>query len=361
MKLSRTAQQALSTLAAVALLAGCSGTGGSQSSTPTTGINPASVGGHGLGMSLHDGAYYTSVKAPKMRRDTGKSHVSPDAKLAHRLLFVSDDSTYDVYIFSLPKMALKGTLTGFDDPQGMCSDKSGNIWITNTESQDIVQYSRTGTLLSTLSDPNGYPVGCAVNKANGDLAVTNIFDYPSGNGSVNVYANATGTPTVYSNPSQTENFFDAYDSSGNLYVDGFGNSGFSLSELPSGSSTMSTVNISGGTIYFPGGMNWGKATGLIVGDQGCNDTFGSCLYEVSVSGSTGTITGSAPLTNYDGGACDVVQGTISPHGKYFYGECALITTGTGGTADRWAYPAGDTPTNYSTSVTSPIGAAISNK
>ena len=362
MKLSRTGQHAFS-LAAVALLAGCSGTGAAQSSAPTSGINPASVGGHGLGVqSLHEGEYYTSVRAPKVHRDTRKSHVSPDAKSVPRLLFVSDDGTDDVYIFSLPKMALMGTLTGFYEPQGLCSDKAGNIWITNTGTLQIFQYSRTGTLLKTLSDTNGFPVGCAVYRANGDLAVTNIEGYPSGDGTVDVYADASGTPRVYNNLSQPYNFFDAYDSSGNLYVDGFDDSGssFSLSELPKGSSTMSTVNISGGTIYSPGGVNWRPATGLIIGDQDCNDGYAACLYAVSVSGSTGTITGSTVLTNYDGGACDVDQSTISPFGKFFAGGC--ITEGSGpSTADRWAYPAGGTPTNYSATVEYPIGAAISNK
>jgi hypothetical protein len=240
----------------------------------------------------------------------------------------------------------------------MCSDKAGNIWITNTSTFQIFQYSRTGTLLNTLSDPNGYPVGCAVYKANGNLAVTNLFGNPSGNGTVDVYANATGTPTVYSNPSQTENFFAAYDNSGNLYVDGFGTSGFSLSELPNGSGTMSTINISGGTITFPGGVNWRPATGLIVGDQECSN--GSCEDAVSVSGSTGTITFSTPLFNSNGGACDVDQATISPFGKFFAGGC--ITEGSApSSAARWKYPAGGEPTNFSTSVSSPTGAAISNK
>ena len=348
---------------AAAIVAGCGGTGGSQSSTPTSGINPASVAGHGLGVqSLHEGEYYTSVKAPKVHRDTGKSHVSPDAKSARRLLFISDDDTDDVYIFGLPKMALMGTLTGFYEPQGLCSDKAGKIWITNTGTLQIFQYSRTGTLLKTLSDTNGFPVGCAVYNTNGDLAVTNIEGYPSGDGTVDVYADASGTPTVYSNPSQPYNFFDAYDSSGDLYVDGFDDSGsrFSLSELPKGSGTMSTINISGGAIYSPGGVNWRPATGLVIGDQYCNDGYAACLYAVSVSGSTGTITGSTTLTNYDGGACDVDQSTISPVGKFFAGGC--ITEGSApSTADRWLYPAGGTPTNYTTSIEYPIGAAISNK
>jgi hypothetical protein len=358
MKLSRTAQHAISTLAAVALLAGCSGAGAPQPSMPTTGISPASVGGLGLGAHrLHQGTY-TSLKAPKVHRDTRKSRVSPDAKSAPRLLFVSDDATNDVLIFTMPAMALKGTLTGFSEPQGMCSDKSGNIWITNTGTLQIYQYSRAGTLLNTLSDPDGDPVGCAINKANGDLAVTNIFN-TSGNATVDVYANASGTPTSYSNPSQPENFFDGYDGSGNLYVDGFSDSGFSLSVLPNGSGTMSTVNIAGGTIFFPGAVNWRPATGLVLGDQECNGA-GSCEYALSVAGSTATITGATPLLNSDGEACDVDQSTISPVGKYYAGGC--ISEGSApSSAARWAYPVGGTPTHFTTSVGEPIGAAISNK
>ncbi len=355
MKLSRTAQHALGTLGVAALLAGCSG--GSQSSTPTTGMNPAAVGGHALG-SLHKGTY-TSVKAPKVHSDTRKSHVSPDAKNAPRLLFVSDDGTNDVYIFTMPAMALKGTITGLSEPQGMCADKSGNIWITNTGTQQVLQYSRTGTLLNTLSDAGGFPVGCAINKATGDLAVTNIFN-SSGNGTVAIYTNASGTPTQYSNPSQTENFFDAYDGSGNLYVSGAGASGYSLSVLPSGSSTMTSVSVSGGTLFFPGAVNWNKNAGLILGDQECNDAGASCQYAVTVSGSVATITGSTPLTNTDGGGCDVDQATISPGGKYFGGGC--ISEGSAvSVAARWAYPAGGVPTNSNANVSEPIGAAISNK
>ena len=260
MKLSRTGQLALGTLVAVALLAGCSGTGGSQSSTPTTGINPASVGGHGVGVqNAHLGEHIRRSRRRKCTAILGSPTFHPRPSRCLDCSSFPTTARMTCYIFSLPAMALMGTLTGFDEPQGMCSDKAGNIWITNTGTRQIYQYSRTGTLLNTLNDPSGYPVGCAVYKANGDLAVTNLFGYPSGDGTVEVYANATGTPTAYSNPSQTENFFDAYDSNGNLYVDGFGTSGFSLSVLPNDSSTMSTVHITGGTITFPGGVNWRPA------------------------------------------------------------------------------------------------------
>ena len=165
----------LGALAGVALLAGCSGLGGSQSSTPA-GASPAAVGRYGAASpALRPGATYTSVKAPKVHSDKRKSHVAPIG-VGQRILFVSDDGTNDVYMFTLPAMTLTGTLTGFSEPQGMCIDKSRNVWITNTGTLQIYQYSPGGTLLKTLTDPNGDPVGCAVNRNNGDLAVTNIFN-----------------------------------------------------------------------------------------------------------------------------------------------------------------------------------------
>jgi hypothetical protein len=98
---------------------------------------------------------------------------------------------------------------------------------------------------------------------------------------------------------------------------------------------------------------------LVVGDQEC--TTGSCLDAVSVSGSIGTITGSTTLFNYDGGECDADQVTVSPQGKYFAGGCITESSAPSSAANRWAYPAGGTPTNYSINVSEPIGAAISNK
>jgi hypothetical protein len=309
----------------------------------------------------HHKSTFTSVHAPKVQSDHHKSWVSPDVKRAPRLLFVSDDDLNDVLIFTMPAMQLKGTITGFSEPQGMCSDKQGNVWVANTGTQQGLKYSRTGQLIGSVSDPLGYPVGCAVNPTNGDLALTDIFGV-SRNGGVEIYAGATGTPTYYSNPSQIEFFFPAYDGSGNLYADGFGYSGFSLSVLPSGSGTMSTVSYSGGTIYFPGGLNWDRVNGnLVVGDQECNGLGASCQYQMSISGTTGTITGSTPLSDYGGSPCDVDQGTLAPFSKYFAGPC--ISEGSNlSAAARWAYPAGGTPGHYNDSaVLYPIGSAISNK
>lgn len=365
MKISRLLSGALGVMAAVALLAGCSGGGGQPSSlfAPSSGLGLTS-GGRGLGpMGHHHLVTYTSVRAPKVKPDHHKSWVSPDVKRARRLLFVSDGAYEDVFIFTLPAMQLKGTLTGFNGPQGLCSDKQGNIWIVATGAYQALKYSRAGQFLGSVTDPSGYPAGCAVNPTNGDLALSDLTGF-SGAGGIEVYHNGSGSPTRYSNPSQYEYFFPAYDTDGNLYVDGFTYPSFAvmISALPSGSGTMHTVKYSGGTIGFPGGVNWDRVNGqLLVNDQECNGLYASCVYRMTIAGSNATIVGSTPLNNFDGTACDVDQGTIAPRSKYFAGPCITFAYSVS-SADRWAYPSGGTPGHYNDSVfLEPIGSAISDK
>jgi hypothetical protein len=362
MRISRPALYALGVTAAAGLLAACSG-GGSPSSAlaPATGMNSYSLGHV---PALKDHVTLTARISKPLHPNHHKSWVSPDAKNAPRLLFISDDGTNTVDIFKMPSVAPKlvGVLTDFSEPQGMCTDASGNIWVTNTGTDQIIQISRTGTTLATLSDPTGFPVGCAVNKKTGDLAVTNIIDN-SGNGEILVYANATGTPQQFTSPDVFEFFFPAYDNAGNLYADGEGSFGYALTELPAGSTTLQDVAVSGGTLFFPGGVNWNTGTSsLLLGDQECGDSEASCIYSATVSGGTATITGVTNLSDLSGGtAFDLDQGTVSPQGRYFAGG-TISEDSNPSAANRWAFPGGGTPTNFNdTTLSEPIGAAISNK
>ncbi len=363
MRIFSSARYAVSVLAAAAFLAACNGGSQSQSAGYAPSGTAPMGGAHVL--DKHSGFPASTALKPvgALHPDHHKSWVSPDAKNKPRLLFVSDDDTNDVYIFTMPGMALKGTLTGFSEPQGMCTDGSGNVWITNTETSQVFQYSRTGTSLKSVSTPGYYPVGCAVNKSNGDLAVSNLISTSGYGGNVEVFANGSGTGTPLVNSSQLEYFFPAYDKSGNLYVDGFSTAGsYILSECASGSNSCSTLSVSGGSISFPGGLNWDRVNNnLIAGDQECNGQAASCQYAMTISGSTATITGSTPLNDYSGGGCDVDQGTLAPMSKYFAGPCISQSSGASSAAARWSYPAGGNPTNYSTAAEYPIGSAISNK
>ncbi len=350
MRISGSASYAIGVTAAVAILAGCSGAGSQYSP-----VSPVGAGSGMLGMGhtahvLDRHNTITAIKAAKVHSDHHKSWVSPDAKRKPRLYFASDSGTNDVYIYEMPGMTLEGTLTGWNEPQGECSDKSGNVWVTNTNNSQIVQLSRTGATLNTLTDPDGYPVGCAINPINGDLAVTDIFDFSEAGG-VLIYSGGTGTPTRISNPAQYEYFFDGYDPNGNLFVDGFSYPSFTftISMLPAGSGTMTTVGFSGTVPLFPGMVQWYHAGNyLAVGDQDA-----SAVYHYSVSGSTLTYAGETSLT----GASDLVQGVIAANQqRYLAGGDA-----SSGTANRWMWPAGGAPTNSTSGLSLPIGAAISTK
>ncbi len=367
MKLTSSVTYALSALAAATMLGACSGNGAPQSSAiaPSTGTSNAT---HSISQPLGHQitGTYVSVKPPRVHRDRRKSWISPDLRGARRLLFISDISADDVYIFTMPAMTLKATITGFDEPQGMCSDTSGNIWITNTGTEQILKYSRTGTLLATLSDSYGYPVGCAVDPATGNLAVTDIFGFgSSGAGQILVFPGGSGTPTVLTNPDGYYYYFAGYGPGSSLWVSGQALSSGNYILSSCNTSSCSTIPISGGTIYFPGAVQWDNAAGTWVAfDQACGNERAACSYPVSGSGTLGSAT---TYLNYDGGpVCDLTQAVIAANGyKYVAGGDAegFCTTATASASYRWAYPAGGSPTNYNDSVvfSTPIGAAISTK
>ncbi|HEY1869369.1 MAG TPA: hypothetical protein VGG70_13825, partial [Candidatus Cybelea sp.] len=248
------------------------------------------------------------------------------------------------------------------------SDSSGNIWITNTGALQILEYSRTGTLLATISDPYGFPASCAFDPS-GKLAVANIESGTGGPGNIVAFATAHSGGAIYTNSAFYEYFFVGYDPNGNLFFDGTNSSRTSsyLAELPAGSSNTTLISLPGGTLGLAGLVQWYRnGNYLALGDQMCGGSVGSCIYWVSVSGSTGTITGTTNLTNYTGGqVCDLGQGVIGADrerflaGTDYEGVCSYTPT----TADRWRWDSGSTPTNYNStaSFTEPVGAAISTK
>jgi hypothetical protein len=321
-------------ITALALLAACSGVGPQSVPSPV-----------GLSGTLTTVAGGTIAVRP----DRSTSWISPDAKKAKSLLYISDAGTFDVYVYSFPALRLMGKLTGFNRPQGECSDKSGDVWVTNVQSGQILKFRHgESTPVSTITDQFG-PVGCAIDPTSGNLAVTNL------NSLVLIYKKAAGTPAIYSNPNQHYNYFDGFNRNGDLYVSGETSAySFSLSVLARGKSMMSTVSVSGGTIYFPGTVQW-VGSDLVLGDQKCHDRTSSCLYETSVSGATARVTGTTPLT----GSCDVAQALIV--GEQLAGGDYHRCGHGKSTTDIWRYPTGGKPTRSVAGVEVPVGAAISNR
>jgi hypothetical protein len=279
--------------------------------------------------------------------------MSPSAMTSKALLYISDAGTFEVHAYAFPSLKLMGTLTGFSRPQGECSDKDGDVWITNTNGQNVLEYAHGGTsAIADLADPAGYPVGCAVDPSTGDLAVTNLYDI-SGSGEVLVYKNARGTPRPYSNHALHYCYFDAYDDKGTLYVSGSSVSGaYLLTVHTPGGRSLSRITLTGGAIYFPGGVAW-DGSSLVLGDQKCRNHDASCLYRATVSGATAHITGMTALTN----ACDVAQAAIA--GKLVAGGDYEYCGARHSSVDLWRYPAGGAPLKRITKVETPVGATIS--
>lgn len=353
MNIPTSARRTLGICVAIAGLAGCSG-GSPPSVLGTTNSSAQTVAGGLAGRST-----LLAVRTGAINPDHGASWISPEVK-GKPVLFVSDSSTDDVYLYKLPTLKHVGTLTGFSQPQGECSDTKGNVWIANTGTQQVFEYSHEGVKENILTDSVGYPVGCAWDSTTGNLAVTNLYDISSSPGSVLVYSHASGSPIAYTNPSQILYYFDGYDTKGNLFFDGATSSSFVLSELPKGAATAHTVQIIGGTIYEPGTVDW-YASGnyLIVGDQECGDQGHSCLYRLSIVHKAGTIQGKIKLDGYTGKTtCDVVEGT--EWNNKFYGSedgsCGSIAS----TTYIWPFPAGKNPSAYNNTLDSEaIGAAVS--
>jgi hypothetical protein len=341
-----------------AALAGCAQTAGPA--TPSLG--PDATGPRPLTPAL-TGPLTTAVRPVTAHRDLSPTWLSPEITKTTKVVFVTDAGTDDVYLYKATTLKHLGTITGFDNPQGACSDNKGNVWVTNLSGQNILEYSHEGVLENTLSDTSGYPAGCAWDSTTGDLAVTNLFGISSESGSVLIYHHASGSPTAYRNNAQFYYYFVGYDAKGNLYVDGKNSSdAFMLSELPKGAGNAHSIEIIGGTIYFPGTVEW-YATGnyLIVGDQECGDVPAACLFHLTIAHKAGTIAGKTTLRNYKGGQlCDSVQGTEFGT-KFFGSDIQVESTCTPSATYLWPFPGGKNPSLYSTSPAEvePIGTALS--
>lgn len=214
--------------------------------------------------------------------------MAPDAKNSS-LIYVSDEGTSDVYVYSLTTYRLVGVLTGFSEPRGICVDKARDIWIADAGDSNVLEYAHGGSQpIAVLADSGQYPVACSVERTTGGLAAANIISAKDGPGSISIYPNAAGSPTVI--PAFSHTYTTAYDPHGNLFIDGANNVGWpQFGELPRGQQAVTNLTLVGGTIAFPGGMQYVHGS-LALGDvQGPNGN--AVIYQVGVSGTTLTVTG----------------------------------------------------------------------
>jgi hypothetical protein len=266
------------------------------------------------------------------------------------LLYVSDVGGEDVDVFSYPDGENVGQLSGFSEPNGLCADSKGDVFITDTYNLRVVEYGHGGTTpIRVLQDPKNLPVGCAVDHTTGNLAVTNDNVFPTP-GTIALYKKARGTAAFYSGLFIT--YFCTYDDGGNLFIDGFGAEGpVAIAELKKGAATVTNIglNVEAG---WAGGLEWdGKY--LALGDQFANKFVKSqpnvnVIYQLSIQNGSADVVKTVPLAS----GSDVVQFALQ--GKTVIGPDASNED-----VGFWKYPDGGSPTKSIGGFYEPVGAAVS--
>ena len=159
------------------------------------------------------------------------------------------------------------------NPYGQCVDRSGNVWIAEADGFTIVAYPYASKKPLKRLQTAGYPIGCAVNGANGDLAVSN-FTGKSAAGTVQIWKGAAGHPTTYKSSTLYYLWPPEDDDKGEVVVEGRLRMGtYSVAELAKGGRTLRDVAMPGATIDYAGATLWdGKYLGFTDQNAGDKDT-----------------------------------------------------------------------------------------
>jgi hypothetical protein len=238
---------------------------------------------------------------PNVHLNTGKSWMAPDAKNVQYLLYTSDEATGTVNVYAYRSRGhLLGQLTGFQFPYGECLDAASNVYVADFAANQIVEYAHGGsTSIKTLSDAYGFPIGCSVDPKTGDLAVSNFEGLGhTCMGGIVIYKGASGRGRLYQDKDFNYYWPPGYDSQGNLYVEGRkkedkGKAG--LAEIPSERKKLVTISLSGGTIKYPGAVQW-DGHYISATDQAYRAHL-TGIYRVTVAGSQATVVDSSLLSD----------------------------------------------------------------
>jgi hypothetical protein len=256
------------------------------------------------------------------------------------LLYVAaspDGPNGSAYVYTYPQGRLVGTLTGFVEPRGECTDSAGDVFIVayanqSMSSSTIYEYAHGGTTpIATLSDP-GVAIGCAVDPTTGDVAAT-------GNG-VAIFKNASGNPTMYYSSEYSLFLYCGYDNRSNLYIMAI-NGRYAdqqvLVRLASGSRDFEQITLDA-KIYMSGNITpivqWDGKHIAVTSDPYRKPI---SLYRLRITGSNATVIGNAtlstPANNYSGEAWIQGKSIIGAGHTRGHYEAAFL----------WPYPKGGLP------------------
>ena len=259
----------------------------------------------------------------------------PEAK-SEDLLYVSD--YYGVHIFSYPKAQHVGDLYGFGSPAGLCSNQSGDVFVTDTQTYNVYEYAHGGTKrLKTLYDNyvDFNPVDCSVDPTTGDLAVASLDA-----AFVVLFPKAKETPKAYYDR-YASMYHCAYDDKGDLFVDQVYTRHHNyIGELAKATTTFRNYVLDG-RIAHSGGIQFDGQRVAI------EDLTSLIVYRLSFSGDDAIVVGSTPLS----GAKFLYQYSIQRKtliGPDLYGDVYF-----------WKYPKGGSPVSTIQGFTVPYGSTVS--
>ena len=168
-----------------------------------------------------------------------------------------------------------------------CSDRNGDVFFNKVNS--IVEYAHGGTTPIASYPVPGTANSCSVDPITGDLAAV-VFCISGCGDSLVVLTTPGKKPQSYTDSALPSLLYCAYDSSGNLYVDGNSGSQFGLAELPAGSTALRTISVNQ-NIQFAGQRQWdGQYLAVTTAIH-------PAVYQIQPTGSTASVVG---MTSLDG-------------------------------------------------------------
>ena len=218
-------------------------------------------------------------------------------KEATTKIFVSDAANNVVDIYNTAGKQL-AQLTGFSEPQGLATDSKGNLYVADTANSRIQVYAPPYTKTpKSYADSGQYPAGVSVTIVGKVtyVGVTNIISTSGGPGSVTIYKNGKAGAAI-SNSNFGRVYFDSFDASGNLYIDGENSSGaVVVGEIAKATTTGKKIAVlkTKNSIEFPGGIEVTTKGLIAIDDQDAATVYS---YKAPVKGSLGNPAHTTPVT-----------------------------------------------------------------
>jgi len=253
------------------------------------------------------------------------------------LIYAGNQSYVETYSF--PGGAAHGTFTVDGLVEGMCSNSKGDVFVAlaprkrmKSPTGFVEEYAHGGTTpIATLQLPNReIPVACSSDPATGNLAVTaqNSVNYAP---AVAIYANASGTPKVYTSRALGAYPQAAYDAAGDLFATSGANVGV---ELAAGKDSLKKITLTqtlGGAQHVQWDGKYWAIESFDTSKHNREKLF-ERIFRVQISGSRAKVVGTSRFDAWpasDPGQAWIANQTIlaTPRSSILF----------------WAYPSGGAP------------------